>query len=320
MKSLIKLEDITCIDRFPNEKSEELHVEWFIGKRCNYDCSYCHDLNHDNFSPHVDIKHTINIIDKMIDKFGNRLSLNFTGGEPTVHPDFDKLCDFISNKNISVSMTTNGTRVAQYYIDIYKAFAHITFSQHFEHAKNEVFLPKMKFINENRDKKSMQVQVMYHAQYEAVVREAIDYYEKHSIPYTVRRIRPTKNHKYPTQTALMYSEQQIETIREYQISNPRQNIEVKVDNIKHAIHTNQLNGLAPRENPYLNFKGWLCWAGVSFIRIHENKVYRCWGEIDKPIGDITDPNFTLPNEPLPCIANKCACVPEIATKKIKSQS
>lgn len=314
---MIKLEEITQIKRFPVERNQELYVEWFVGKRCNYDCSYCHDMNHDNFSPHTDIKYTIDTISKMIEKFGSKLKINFTGGEPTVHPSFEKLCEFMADKNINVGMTTNGSRLAQYYIDIYQAFNDITFSQHFEHAKNEVFLPKMKLINKHRGERGMQVQVMYHAQHEDSVVESIEYYKENNIPYTVRRIRPTKNHKYPVQTAMEYSNDQLDTIREYLTSSDGKQLEVTVEDKTIALHPNELNGLAPLENPYLSFKGWTCWAGVNFIRIHENKVYRCWGEISKPIGDIRDPDFALMDNPAPCIANKCACVPEIATKKIK---
>lgn len=317
---MIDLEKITEINRHPLDRNQELQVEWFVGKRCNYDCSYCHDLNHDNFSPHTDIKYTIKTISKMIEKFDNKLKINFTGGEPTVHPDFEKLCEFMSDKDIDVSMTTNGSRLAHYYINIYPSFNHITFSQHFEHAKNEIFLPKMKLINESRGKRGMQVQVMYHAEHEDSVIESIEYYKKNNIPYTIRRIRPTKNHKYPIQTALKYSDDQLNTLREYQKTNTGKSLEVTADNTSYSLHANELNGLAPKERPYLNFYGWMCWAGVNFIRIHENLVYRCWGEIHKPIGDIRDPNFTLLDSPAPCIANKCACIPEISTKKIKPQS
>ena len=30
-------------------------VEWNLGKRCNYDCSYCPSVIHDSVSPHTDI-------------------------------------------------------------------------------------------------------------------------------------------------------------------------------------------------------------------------------------------------------------------------
>ena len=34
---------------------DQIKIEWNLGKRCNYDCSYCPSSIHDSFSPHTDI-------------------------------------------------------------------------------------------------------------------------------------------------------------------------------------------------------------------------------------------------------------------------
>lgn len=314
MKSLINLEDITHIEPVNNKK---LHVEWFIGKRCNYSCTYCHDMNHDNYSNHVDVEHIIKSIGIMLDKFDNNININFTGGEPTIHPKFSTLCSYLKSNNVKVSMTTNGSRTGDFYVDAYNTFSHITFSHHFEHAINDTFLSKMKYIHDNMNaKKGMVVQVMYHAQYETEVTEAIDFLRFHDIPHTVRRIRPTINSDNPIQHALEYTEEQLSVIQEYQTENTGAppNVKVTCDNVEHEIHTNELTGLGP-----MSFEGWLCWAGVNYVRIHENKAYRCWGEWGNPIGDITEPDFALLDNPRPCVATKCVCLPEISSKKIKPE-
>mgnify|MGYP003704457195 CR=1 FL=1 len=40
--------------RWPHQNS--IKVEWNLGKRCNYDCSYCPSAIHDNTSPHTDVE------------------------------------------------------------------------------------------------------------------------------------------------------------------------------------------------------------------------------------------------------------------------
>ena len=45
---------------------ESVKVEWNLGKRCNYDCSYCPAEIHDNFSKHTDIKILKNAVDDLI--------------------------------------------------------------------------------------------------------------------------------------------------------------------------------------------------------------------------------------------------------------
>ena len=34
-------------------------VTWDLGRRCNYDCSYCPMHRHDNFSPHASLEELI---------------------------------------------------------------------------------------------------------------------------------------------------------------------------------------------------------------------------------------------------------------------
>ena len=40
--------------RWPHQGS--IKIEWNLGKRCNFDCSYCPSEIHDNTSPHTDIE------------------------------------------------------------------------------------------------------------------------------------------------------------------------------------------------------------------------------------------------------------------------
>ena len=84
--------------RWPHQNS--IKVEWNLGKRCNYDCSYCPSSIHDNTSQHTDIE----ILKKTIDKLsslGKPVRLSFTGGEPCVHPNFKELIKYAKYKNIT---------------------------------------------------------------------------------------------------------------------------------------------------------------------------------------------------------------------------
>ena len=56
------------ISKWPHQNS--IHVEWNLGKRCNFDCSYCPAEIHDNTSPHTNIKVLIDAVDALaeIDK------------------------------------------------------------------------------------------------------------------------------------------------------------------------------------------------------------------------------------------------------------
>ena len=92
------------------DHQNKVKVEWNLGKRCNYDCTYCPSVIHDNFSLHTDIE----ILKGAVDRLPHNARISFTGGEPTVHPKFEELIDYCVNvKKIQwINVTTNGTRPA----------------------------------------------------------------------------------------------------------------------------------------------------------------------------------------------------------------
>ena len=49
---------------------------WFIGKRCNYDCSYCSSFTHDNYSPHIKKENAFNFLDQL-EKYAIEQKKNF---------------------------------------------------------------------------------------------------------------------------------------------------------------------------------------------------------------------------------------------------
>lgn len=96
-------------------------VHFHIGRRCNYDCSYCpapvFDDNgnkieggiHDNFSPHMTLdsfKHCLNLLAPYLP---NNKRIFITGGEPTINPNLTDLVDHAKSENYEIHISTNGT-------------------------------------------------------------------------------------------------------------------------------------------------------------------------------------------------------------------
>ena len=131
--------ELIAIDRI-FEKGK-LTIDWFIGKRCNYDCSYCTPDIHDNSSPHLPLDSLINASNAFLKNFKpSNVKIGFTGGEPTVNPYFYDYCKHLFELGIrKISVTTNGTRTTKYFFDLWEFVNNYTFSQHFEHASNSDF-------------------------------------------------------------------------------------------------------------------------------------------------------------------------------------
>ena len=109
-------------------------VDWYIGKRCNFSCSYCVDYLHDNYSKHVPLENMKALADSIIDKHGHNVFWSLTGGEPTINPHFMELCRYIKHERGArhISITTNGTRTADYFCELFEYIDNITLSFHFE--------------------------------------------------------------------------------------------------------------------------------------------------------------------------------------------
>ncbi|MCY4512604.1 MAG: radical SAM protein [Bdellovibrionales bacterium] len=113
-------------------------IDWYVGKRCNFSCSYCADFIHDNYSSHVPFEKMKIFVDKITQIYGTKIHWSLTGGEPTINPDFLKLCKYLQDKKGDVSVCTNGSRSLDYLFQMYELVDNIVLSLHFEHISKQL--------------------------------------------------------------------------------------------------------------------------------------------------------------------------------------
>ena len=53
MKEFVAISSLESPEHAMRKDPRIISVQWFIGKRCNYDCSYCSPFIHDNYSSHI---------------------------------------------------------------------------------------------------------------------------------------------------------------------------------------------------------------------------------------------------------------------------
>jgi MoaA/NifB/PqqE/SkfB family radical SAM enzyme len=122
---------------YKNNAHAAFSVDWYIGKRCNFDCTYCVDYLHDNVSKHPPLEKLITLVDTIYNTYGSNVMWSITGGEPTIIPWFHEVAQYIYEKPLGardVSITTNGSRTLKYFTEqLYPYLHNITMSMHFEH-------------------------------------------------------------------------------------------------------------------------------------------------------------------------------------------
>lgn len=95
------------------------------GKFCNARCNFCYYLNEVNSQTFLEIKDLVTFIPQMLE-MGIR-EFEFSGGEPTLHPDLNGLVQeiiriakgkSITKDSLKFSIVTNGTKLLQVYENI----------------------------------------------------------------------------------------------------------------------------------------------------------------------------------------------------------
>ena len=295
--------------RWPHQSS--VKVEWNLGKRCNYDCSYCPSSIHDNSSAHTDLEVLKNTVDKLM-TLGKPIRLSFTGGEPTVHPKFRELLQYCKHVGISwISVTTNGTLPAEFYNTL--PIEQLVFSVHFEY-------DWMRVVNTLRNVSATSKiqcigQLMAHHDTIPFVKSVKYVLDSDHIPNTVRRIRWTEGDhdlfddmRYNPDDLIWIKEQDA-TVKENTVIFLKE--EPDMPKLRHANDVIKL---------HLNkFKGWTCNAGLESLMINwDGDVHRATCRVGGSLGNIYEGNFVAPVEPITCNRNFCTCAADIPLTKVST--
>ena len=191
-----------AVEHSSEKQSKVFKIEWNIGKRCNFNCSYCDDYTHDNFSKHLSLEIAKKTIDKIIEKTKDKkIKINLTGGEPTVNPEIEKIIDYMFNHNIDIGITTNGSRTLNFYKKIFPKLSSLIFSYHMEYHRREVIPENIVSLKKMQDTLDRYVHLHVHmmmlpTQFEEA-KLTIEYLKFNKVPVIMRRIRPAymKNDK-----------------------------------------------------------------------------------------------------------------------------
>lgn len=284
------------------QHQSSIKVEWNLGKRCNYDCSYCPASIHDNSSPHTNIEVLKSAVDKLV-LLGKPIRLSFTGGEPCVHPKFLELVKYCKHVGVTwISVTTNGTLPYEFYAAL--EVDQIVFSIHLEFDWKRVFNTVESVVDLTNKKVIAQI-MAHHDHMPAVLQLRARCLLAH-IPNTVRRIRWTEG-DHDLFDDMRYNANDLNWLKEQEATVEGNCV---IDDTK-VIHANDVIKL------HLNkYKGWTCNAGIESLMINwDGDVHRATCRVGGSLGNIYEGNFVAPSEPVRCDRNFCTCAADIPLTK-----
>jgi organic radical activating enzyme len=131
--------DIAALER--THASNVKQIYWEIGRRCNFDCSYCWPWIHNNHERHKSLDELITATKKIQEKFIGDSSCNWiiSGGEPTANSAFLDWCRYINAAGYHLSMHSNGSRKPDYYQELIR-YGDLNLSAHYEFWDSAKFL------------------------------------------------------------------------------------------------------------------------------------------------------------------------------------
>jgi organic radical activating enzyme len=135
-------------------------VLWDLGRRCNYNCTYCWPSVHSNTEKFPSIEEVIRTLDMVIDHWANgkQIRWNFGGGEPTMHPEFIEILKHLKKRGQWVLVTTNGSRSNKFWKEAVQYINSINMSAHFASmdlykGNEDRFVENCRIIMEHHDNK-----------------------------------------------------------------------------------------------------------------------------------------------------------------------
>ena len=130
-------------------------VEWTLGNKCTYACSYCPSELHNGSAGWHDHEQLTAFLDACYDhytgKLGREVLVQYTGGEPTVYPKFKELVRYASERGIRQSIISNGSRTPRFWSEVAPMFEKVHLSYHHEFADPAKFVDVAEEICKHTD-------------------------------------------------------------------------------------------------------------------------------------------------------------------------
>ena len=214
-----------------NEKKDQrLMVIWDLGRKCTYSCTYCPPHRKNNWSETASFSDLVKTADDLEDysnllnkyrKTPFRVSASFTGGEPTVNPDFFPFLEYLQGRypHWNRTLTTNGFYSERKLRLVMKNTNYSTISYHCEGTPSQRERVRENIRIMNDEGYGFKVNVMFHEQddlFQECV-ELCEWFDEIGVNYTPRVIGDQGDVKQgiADKTVHTYSDEQMQWLKDY---------------------------------------------------------------------------------------------------------
>lgn len=320
--------------------SNRKYVTWVLNNICPYSCVYCPEIVHSGkIKTYYDWEVHKEFLDFLFDYWkGNKITFAITGGEPTVHPYFEKILDKITEAGHDVGITTNLSRSINFWESIIDKLNYVStsFHPHYENTdiKHKKFIDKLLVLSE---KTKYEVRVMMYPELWDTCIDFIDKVRETNYNWTDGAIDQVMAVKVLEDFGILdkycdinYTDEQLDYIDNFDFASEDIIINHKIQERNKQLYSVQEqvylidienkkyipNHIQEISNKRLtNFSGWNCNIGIDSIYIDYDGVIKGGNCLEGGIiGDLLSKvNWNV--EPIRCGSTYCHCVTDIKITK-----
>jgi len=298
-----------------------IKVFWNLTNTCNYNCDYCNPKYKNGSFKWTDNNNYYAFVDNLANHFSSKtISIQFTGGEPTINKNFLPLMEYCNDKlpNAYLETYTNGTKNLTWWK---KAIKYLDVVHLSVHSQYDTFKIKdlIHFLLDN-GLQFLECSVMHDKRYHEKVLQTWEELNaiKHENLFVFLK-QMHSSHGYPN-IGCSYSDIDKNLIQKINIDNIKRLIEhptaTAVSHYPAILKQSNKTELLGNSHFNKNLKGWLCHAGYSSFHTDWNgDIIRCASNKVK-IGNIFDRSFNPLTSPQSCESNLCGFFqPQIQPKQ-----
>ena len=301
---------------------------WTLHDFCNYRCSYCPPGLNGGNRRHIKFEHVKKLYTNLKSKLSSdtKIIIAFSGGEPTLHPEFIEIVKYLRENGCEVTMTSNSGRGLEWWKEIEPYLTHMVFSYHPEFTKFDKFYEKVEYLSQHC---WINVDIMMDPDHWDELIGYANEFKKLKRNVGVIHL-PIQQNFGTTNEGLLYS--YTEEQRQF-LANPP-NFYGSHDIPKHKLaQSGGKIGRGPATVTYddqtterldyktliakdLNkFNGLTCNIGLEGLILEFEDVYRGYCHVGGKIANLLDDDFDLPIDPVICNKERCACSVDIEVSK-----
>ncbi len=311
-----ELDAFTLIDHSDPVHAKIVVVDWMLGNACSYACSYCPKALHDGTVRWQKTKDVLHLYHQMkrhyVDERDKIVWLQFTGGEPTMHPRIIDLLQQASEIDFKVSLISNASRTPRFWEKISGCLNSVILTYHAEFAELDHFIRVAKMME---DRISVHINVTMHPdRFDQTFEDAQEL--RAALPAASISLKPLRQ-EFGAKL-YDYTDDQMRVLSKGLPSKYAPVGEKPRSLMRATTRSGQCETLPPNEfilRGKNRWRGYNCNVGLESLRVRGNgEVYRGVCGVGGVIGYLGE-DVDLPRDPIRCTNDSCSCLADILIRK-----